>query len=164
MKRVALFLLAAVVTSVGAGCGSSHSVRKTTPVSGQPVKTTYQLGEIEDAKNLVPEHIRVGILSYLKKDLQAKGLLPGPGEQATWNVRISVLSYRMRSGFSRMMFGILAGKDGISTSVEIVDPVSGEVVGESDVSSYNLAAVGGEEDIARMQGEEIGRYLSGLGR
>jgi hypothetical protein len=164
MKRIGLFFLVVVLTLSVAGCGSSHSVKKKITVSGQVAKITYQLSEIEDSKNLVPEHIRVGILAYLKKDLQTQGLLPGTGEQATRIVKISVLSYRMRSGFSRMMFGILAGKDGISTNVSVMDPVSGEVLGESEVSSYNLAAVGSEEDIARMQGEEIARYLSGIGR
>jgi hypothetical protein len=130
----------------------------------QPSKITYQLSDIEDPKNLVPEHIRAGILSYLKKDLQTKGLLPSTGELATRHVKISVLSYRMRSGFSRMMFGILAGKDGISTNVSVIDPISGEVLEETEVASYNLMAVGSEEDIAQMQGEEIAKYLSGSKR
>jgi hypothetical protein len=127
----------------------------------QVSKVTYRILDIEDPKNLVPEHMRVSILSYLKKDLQSKGMLPNNEDQATRHVRISVLSYRMRSGFSRQIFGIFAGKDGISTNVTVIDPISGEVLGESEVSCYNLAAVGGEEDIARMQGEEIAKYLSG---
>jgi hypothetical protein len=143
------------------GCGTSQSVKKSIAPSQTVTKIRYQIGQIEDPKNLVPEHLRTSILAYLKKELQAKGLLPGEGEQPTRQVKITIESYRMRSGFTRQIFGIFAGKDGVTANVSITDLVTGETLGESVVSSFNLAAVGGEEDIARMEGEAIARFLSG---
>lgn len=158
IARRAIAVLGVLLLS---GCGTSQSVKKSIAPSQTAARVTYRVERIEDPKNLVPEHIRAGILAYLKQELQAQGLLPGEGEQATRHVTISIESYRMRSGFSRMMFGIFAGKDGVEADVSITDPLTGEVLGESVVSSYNLAAVGGEEDIARMEGEAIAKFLSG---
>jgi hypothetical protein len=59
------------------------------------------------------------------------------------------------------MFGIFAGKDGVDSTVDVVDARTGKVVGSSTVSSYNVMAVGEQEDVARMHAEEIARFLSG---
>ena len=67
----------------------------------------------------------------------------------------------MRSGFNRMLFGLMAGKDGITSTVTILDSKTGEVIGETDVNTYNVLAIGGEQDIARMHAEEIAKFLSG---
>ena len=73
-------------------------------------------------------------------------------------IDIKVIEFRMRSGVTRMMFGIFAGKDGIASEVSVRDS-SQKVLGSSTVSTFNVMAVGGEEDIARMHAEEIARTL-----
>lgn len=62
---------------------------------------------------------------------------------------------------TRMMFGIFAGKDGINSTVKVYSPDGGKVLGSSEVNSYNVMAVGSQDDIARMHGEEIVKFLSG---
>ena len=60
-----------------------------------------------------------------------------------------------------MMFGVFAGKDGINSTVKVYSPDGHTVLGSSEVSSYNVMAVGSQDDIARMHGEEIVKFLSG---
>lgn len=60
------------------------------------------------------------------------------------------------------MFGIMAGKDGMNSTITATaasDPT--RVLGESTVSSYNVMAVGGEDDIPRMHAAEIAKFLAG---
>lgn len=57
-----------------------------------------------------------------------------------------------------MMFGILAGKDGIASEVSVRDNAQ-KVIGSSTVSTFNVMAVGTEEDIAHMHAEEIAKTL-----
>ncbi len=67
----------------------------------------------------------------------------------------------MRKGMTRMMFGVFAGKDGIDSTVNVYSPDGSQVLGSSEVSSYNVMAVGSQDDIARMHGDEIVKFLSG---
>lgn len=57
------------------------------------------------------------------------------------------------------MFGVFAGKDGVDSEV-IVKNSTGEVIGKSTVSSYNLMAIGDMQDVARMHAEEIAKFLN----
>lgn len=157
MKR---FVVTVVASLFMIGCGSSHSILKPMQQPTSGVKVIYYVEGIADPNNNAPEHMRIAVLGYLKKDLESKGLLAQERGQANRLVTVTITSYRMRSGFTRAMFGFMAGKDGMGANVCVRDSSTNEVVGESEVSCYNLAAVGSEEDIARMEGQEIGKYLS----
>jgi hypothetical protein len=156
--RRALAILA--VSVLVAACGSTSQIRQ--PV--EPMSAATAVFTVEKPVNAVPkdsdqpaEHFLGAITSYLRSELAKNGRLAKEGEDAL-KIDIKVTEFRMRSGVSRMMFGIFAGKDGIASEVSVRDS-SQKVLGSSTVSTYNVMAVGGEEDIARMHAEEIAKTL-----
>jgi hypothetical protein len=142
------------------GCGSTISVKK--PLEIMPgLQVTYSVGEIKDLTEQVPEHFLTTIKSYVKSELKNRQMLADNDSSGAHKVNIVVTSYRMRSNISRVMFGAFAGKDGVESEVSVVDASTNAVLGESKVSTFNVTAVGGPEDIARMHGTEIVNFLSG---
>lgn len=157
MRRAMVMLVSCVLL---AACGSTSLVRQ--PV--EPVSAANAVFTVEKPVNAAPkdgdqppDHFLAAIASYVKSELAKSGRLAKEGDNAL-TIDIKVTEFRMRTGFTRMMFGIFAGKDGIASEVSVHD-ASGKVIGSSTVSTYNVMAVGGEEDIARMHGEEIVKAL-----
>ena len=144
------------------GCASSTVVRQPLQLSKEitPAATKYSVGKISTQTSDAPEHFLAAVKGHLKLELSKHGLLANEDSIDPYETVITVNSYRMRSGFSRAMFGVFAGKDGIDSTVTVTDSKSGRVIGESQVSSYNMMAVGGEDDVARMHAEEIAKFLS----
>ncbi len=145
------------------GCASSTQIR-------QPLESSltsdgrvhrYMVDSIGNTTADAPPHFVNAVKSYLEQDLRKRSMLSVEKEGPDRKVRITVTSYKMRSGFTRQMFGIFAGKDGVESTVDVVDARTGKVIGSSTVSSYNVMAVGEQEDIARMHAEEIGEFLAG---
>jgi ribosomal protein S3 len=155
-RALAIFAISVLVSA----CGSTSQIRQ--PV--EPLSAATAVFSVEKPVNAVPkdsdqppEHFLNAITSYLKRDLEKNGRLAKEGQDAL-KIDIKVTEFRMRSGVSRMMFGILAGKDGIASEVSVRDSAQ-KVVGSATVSTFNVMAVGGEEDIARMHAEEIAKAL-----
>lgn len=156
MKKI-IFLLSILALFLG-GCASSTNI--TQPLVAPQVTEVKTFGEIEiDKKDTkAPEHFIQAVESYIKQGLQERSLYD---EESGKKISVSVNSYRMRKGMTRMMFGVFAGKDGINSTVKVYSPDGGKVLGSSEVNSYNVMAVGSQDDIARMHGEEIVKFLSG---
>jgi hypothetical protein len=157
MRRVIVLLLTSVFI---AACGSTSQIRQ--PV--EPVTAANAVFLVEKPLNAVPkdsdqppEHFLNAVASYLKTELAKNNRLAKEGENAL-AIDIKVTEFRMRSGITRGMFGIFAGKDGIASEVSVRE-ASGKVIGNSTVSTFNVMAIGGEEDIARMHAEEIAKTL-----
>jgi len=155
-RALTIFAISVLV----AACGSTSQIRQ--PV--EPVSAATAVFSVEKPVNAVPrdsdqpaEHFLSAIASYLKSELAKNGRLAKEGDDAL-KIDIKVIEFRMRSGVTRMMFGVFAGKDGIASEVSVRDS-SQKVLGSSTVSTFNVMAVGGEEDIARMHAEEIARTL-----
>ncbi len=148
------------------GCGGSATaiqpIPSATAMGSGSTPAKYSAGTISAGKTEMPTHIVNAVTGHLDAELRKRGLSAEEGDA----IRIDATAtyYRMRSGFSRMMVGILAGKDGIKCDVRLVDKKSGQAVGEFQVSSYNLTAVGGEDDVARMVATEIAKALENYRR
>jgi hypothetical protein len=158
VRALAVLALGAMLVA----CGSTSQVRQ--PV--EPLVAANALFVVQKPMSAVAkdgdqpaEHFMNAVASYLKSELAKSGRLAKDGDDAL-KVDIKVTEFRMRSGFTRQMFGIFAGKDGISSEVSVVD-AQGKVRGQSSVSTYNVLAVGSEEDVARMHAEEIAGALQG---
>lgn len=165
--------LCAVVVVGLTACGSALVVRQ--PVSAIPTTTTYVIGNVTNAApkdgDQLPAYFLGVVNHHLTSELWKNNRLAQPSEErVTLNERelvqtvaidIKVVSYRMRSGFSRVMFGVMPGKDGIESEVTLRDVKTGAVLGSSTVSSFNVMAIGGQEDVAQMHGQEIGKFVMG---
>lgn len=147
-----------------AGCGSSTVIRKPIeqPSDVQLSNLKYNIGDVKSDIKDVPEHFISAIKGHLKSELSKRNLFVENSDNI-YRVDISVKEYRMRGGFTRAMFGMFAGKDGVNSTITIVDTNKNNVIGESDVSTFNLTAVGGMDDVARMHAEEIAKFLDGMG-
>jgi hypothetical protein len=155
-RALAVFAVSALL----AACGSTSQIRQ--PV--EPVSAATAAFSVEQPVNAVPkdsdqpaEHFLTAVASYLKSELAKNGRLAKESDDAL-KIDIKVTEFRMRSGVTRMMFGVFAGKDGIASEVSVRDSAQ-KVLGSSTVSTFNVMAVGGEEDIARMHAEEIAKTL-----
>jgi hypothetical protein len=145
------------------GCASSTTVRQDiydrVAVDGRAY--LYNIAEFGSNTTDAPPHFVVALKGYLEQDLNQRGMLVGQDAVADREVRVTLEAYRMRSGFSRAMFGAFAGKDGVESAVSVVNAESGALIGSSNVSSFNIMAVGDQDDIARMHAKEIGKFLAG---
>lgn len=157
------FIFAIGGATILAGCGSStHVSRAVAPASvmgsdAAPVPLTFEIGEFTSTVDKLPPHFLTQIQSYLTTELRTRGITASPGSGA--KVNVTAIYYRMRSGMNRMMFGAMAGKDGVESSVTVIDSATGEIIGESKVSTFNVMAVGDEGDVARMHAAEIANFL-----
>ena len=128
-----------------AACGSSSQFVKPMELSSSTPETPkkYSVGNITTNVDSVPEHFMSAIKGFLKVELKEKGLFAESEANSPYVIDIEVNYYRMRSGFSRMLWGMLAGKDGVDSTVRISDKETHNEVGELTVSSFNVSAIGG---------------------
>ena len=140
------------------GCASSTNITQPLEVPQVTEVKTFSEIEINKKDTKAPEHFIHAVESYIKQGLQERSLYD---EESGKKISVSVNSYRMRKGMTRMMFGVFAGKDGINSTVKVYSPDGKKVLGSSEVNSYNVMAVGSQDDIARMHGDEIVKFLSG---
>jgi hypothetical protein len=85
-----------------------------------------------------PEHLLAAIKGHLKAELPKRGQLATGHASDVYNVAVNVTYYRMRGGVVRYMFGVLAGKDGIDSTVTVTSRDTGQMAGESSVSTFML--------------------------
>ena len=158
MKKVLMLGLALLI----AACSSTHVVKKPIQPFTESYQGKYVIKSIEDkSEKIVPDHFLDAIKGYLKAELTKRHMVADEKSAPDREIAILVTYYRMRSGFTRMMFGVMAGKDGVRSTVTVLHAKTGEVLGSSEVDTYNVLAVGGESDIARMHAEEIANFLEG---
>lgn len=145
------------------GCGGSATAIQPIPsatlMGSGSAPAKYTVGTVSAGKTEIPGHVINAVTGHLGAELRKRGLAAAPEDGDAIRIDATTTYYRMRSGFSRMMVGIFAGKDGIKCDVQLVNNKSGEAVGRFEVSSYNLTAVGGEDDVARLLATEIAKAL-----
>jgi Domain of unknown function (DUF4410) len=144
-------------------CGSSIQVRKplNLAVAGQSTARSYQIRNVKSENEDVPEHFMEMIKSNLKVELAKRHLLADENSDPEFYIDIAITNYRMRSDVARFMLGMFAGKDGVESTVSIRDSKTEELAGETDVSTFNITAIGSMDEIARMHAEEIAKFLAG---
>lgn len=158
MKRS---ILAAMVVAVSlTACGGSAKMAMKMDESNQQKLASNKMvvADVTASAKDVPDQFLSEVKGYLDSELRKRGFLAGKDANGANKVNVNVTYYRMRSGFTRMMFGVFAGKDGIEGKVSITD-AKGNSITTLDASSYNLTAMGGQDDIARMFAESIAETL-----
>ena len=156
LRTLALIAIAATLSACGSSSKVTQAVEPVTAANAKFVVAPPVNAAPKDGDQ-PPEHFLAAVAGYVKQDLEKNNRL-ATGDPQALTIDIKVTSYRMRSGFSRTLFGVFAGKDGIASEVSVHD-AAGKVLGSATVSTYNITAIGGEEDVARMHGEEIAKTL-----
>ena len=123
----------------------------------------FTVGKIFSSMEKVPQKFMFAITESLEATLKDRGLLQEDPAIPSHIINIEVSYYRMRNWFNRVMFGVMAGKDGVNSIVKIVDKSTQKQVGELFVSTYNISIFLGKNKISEMHAEEIVDALEGKG-
>ena len=161
MRAVTKFVALVVISFLFVACGSNARISKNLDDDLIVKQRKFNIGNIQCQISEVPEHFLSAIKGHLKTELQKRNIYTENNGDNPCAIEIAVSSYRMRSGFTRMMFGVFAGQDGIESVVSVVDPKTHNVLGKSNVSTFNVMAVGEMDDIARMPAEKIAEFVAG---
>lgn len=153
-------LAAAVVAVALTACGGTAKMAMQMDQMNQLKLADNKMvvGDVTTSLKDVPDQFMAAVKGYLDSELRQQGLLAGKGAHGANRVSVNITYYRMRSGFTRMMFGVFAGKDGIDGKVAIKD-AKGRTITTLDASSYNVTAMGGPDDIARMFAKNVAKTL-----
>lgn len=81
------------------------------------------------------------------------------GAPGAIQVKVTVTRYRMRHGAARALVGIMAGKDTVLSTVQVLDPMTGQELGRLDVESGNATAVGSAGCLLRGHADEIADFV-----
>jgi hypothetical protein len=156
--RILLFVSGAMLLSA---CGGNVKVAMPMNQSAEQ-KMTDQKAAVRMVKASaadVPSHFLLAVKGHVENELNRRGMLANGSADSAHQIDVNVTYYRMRTGFTRMMFGVLAGKDGIEGDVTVHDAATGEVISRLTASSFNIMAVGSEDDVARMFAEQVAMAL-----
>jgi Domain of unknown function (DUF4410) len=152
-----LFVVALVAALAGCASGvtrldapvGSTATTASTSAPGKTVKSV-SLWLNDDAKKLLADNLKFNadtLKSTVERALSAQSAMK---PDATQQLDIEITSFRVRSNFSAVMFGFMAGNDNVEGVVTLKDG-DGKVLKRGKVSaSYALGGIGGGQDDARM--------------
>ena len=119
MEKLFKLLILLLLSSLLSACGSHSVVQQQLDTSYflQQDNKLLKIGEIKAETNRIPEHFIIALKGYLKQELSQRELLYKEEQNINCNciINIDITYYRMRSDFTRMMFGVMAGKDGVDS-------------------------------------------------
>lgn len=140
------------------GCASSVNRAPGSASSGYRLSTDKKAAEVRislspEAQSKVKDNLKFDqeeLRKHLERALTAYSLIDANQKGALPTVEILVTSVRVRSNFSAVAFGFMAGGDNISGDILIKDS-SGAVLDRFQVSAtYALGGLAGGQDGARM--------------
>jgi hypothetical protein len=155
MKPSLSRLAATVTVALTLGGCASGVVRMDAPAATsaaeiKPHAKAVTLWLNDDAKKLVADNLKFNqetLRGTVERAMAARNMIAA---DATQSVDIEITSFRVRSNFSAIMFGFMAGSDNVEGIVSVKD-ASGKALKRSKVSaSYALGGIGGGQDEARM--------------
>ncbi len=153
-------ILLTIFTLLLSACGSTSTVKQSlnTP-SGNLSKYHYQIVDISSSAQNVPEEFIDNLRKYLEKDLEKKGIL-GTDKSAK-NVKVNITDFKMPGRGSRLVFGMLAGKDFVKSTVSVTESGSGKTLGVTEIESSDRLNSGGPELFTSNHAKAISKFLLG---
>jgi hypothetical protein len=157
MKRSHHLVLLLSVAAILGGCASGvtrietpAAVAGSAAVEVKPQARAVTLWLNDDAKKLVADNLKFNqetLRSTVERAMSARNMIV---VDSTQTVDIEITSFRVRSNFSAVMFGFMAGNDNVEGIVAVKDG-TGKALKRAKVSaSYALGGIGGGQDDARM--------------
>lgn len=146
-------MIAMFIVGCSSGVTRPQSPQKTTlrlstakPVSSVVISLTDQ------AKQKHPENLKFNpeqLLAHVKRALESQSLLKDKSNPSKLILEISVKDMYVRSNFSAIAFGFMAGSDSITGDIVLRD--GNRELDRFEVSvSYALGGLGGGQDETRM--------------
>jgi hypothetical protein len=151
MKRIAVSAFVLFLAGCAAGV-KQGSVENKQYLTSKPAKLV-SISLNDDAKKKLPDNLKFNqnsLLDHVKRALSAQNLLDEAKADNGNTIEIVVKDFRVRSNFSAVMFGFMAGSDNITGDV-IMKDAAGKELNKFEVNaSYALGGLGGGQDDARM--------------
>lgn len=157
VKRIAS--LAAATLMIGALTACSSGVKRNGDVAGQPMEQAasapLQVAGLNvtfsnDAKEQYRDNLKFDPVRFkdtIERTLSGLELVKA---DSTNQLAVTITDVRVRSTFSAVMWGFMAGSDSIDGRVEVQD-ANGKVLRSFDVSaSYALGGIAGGTDDTRL--------------
>jgi len=141
-----------------AGCASGVMRQPTAAASHVTLSASNQVASVsvsltDEAKKKLTENLKFNqeeLLRYVKRALEGNSLLNITSGTPLPVIEIQVKDMRVRSNFSAVMWGFMAGSDSITGDIVLKSP-EGKELDRYEVSvSYALGGVAGGQDDARM--------------
>ena len=152
IKLAAALAIVSVLTACASGVTRMDSPSNPSVATAkvQPTVKTVSIRLSEDAKKLHSENLKFNpeeLRATVERLLVSQNL---QNPDATQVMDIEITSLRVRSAFTAIMFGFMAGNDNVEGIVSVKD-ASGAVLKKAKVNaSYALGGVGGGTDGARL--------------
>lgn len=155
MKRVLRTSAIALCVFLTA-CASN--VKRTEVAGAEPLASTSKYKNVsitlnDQAKTKLADNLKFNaetLRGTVQRALEAQDLIQKTPDQVAYGVEIVITDVRVRSNFSAIMFGFMAGADSVTGDVQVKD-ASGKLLKKFEVSaSYALGGMGGGQDEARM--------------
>jgi hypothetical protein len=159
MNEFARIFAAALLAAAVAGCASGvkraddTAKREAYFAKGGQVAQEVTLSLSEKARGQLSDNLKFDqekLLGTIRRALEAKNLLAKTSDPKLPKIEIVVTDIRVRSSFSAVMFGFMAGDDHLNGDVIARDPAGKELQRFSVSASYALGGIAGGMDDSRM--------------
>lgn len=140
------------------GCASGVTRAPSASAEKTGIQTYNQFSSVSlsmsnGAKEKALENLKFNpdeLLSHVKRALDSRSLINGSAGTQLPRLEVVVKDMRIRSNFSAIMWGFMAGADSIQGDIVLTD-ASGKEIDRFEVSaSYALGGLAGGQDSARM--------------
>lgn len=159
MKTLFATLMLAVAALL-AGCGTSAAVQRNYRLTSEErLKLEIVHSKAAGAGGFNAETV-ARFKNHLASQLASSDLLASGKHGKTRLLEVNVTSYRMRSDGARFWAGIMAGKDGIQSTVSIKDMASGRTLMQFTVESSNSTAWGSSQGMIEDHANQIVETLA----
>ncbi|AJK45890.1 DUF4410 domain-containing protein [Burkholderia plantarii] len=163
MQSFYRYVMAAVlVVGFLSGCASSVTRDAADQASTAPTASTVKFGTVpvqvkitldQAAQDALKDNLKFNVKKLqetLESALDARKLLASKDDANAMQLNVEITGIRVRSNFSAVMFGFMAGSDYIDGSVSLVDPNHQPIDHFKVSTSYALGGLAGGQDEARM--------------
>lgn len=152
--RLTKLLLVCAMAIIVAGCASEvRRDQDAAAPSGKladPKVASLRLYLNENAQKLLADNIKFNpdaLRGVIQRTLEARKLV---ADESPNRIEVEITDLRVRSNFSAIMFGFMAGSDSVRGNVYVIGK-DGKPLTKYEVSaSYALGGIGGGQDDARM--------------
>jgi hypothetical protein len=129
-----------------------HSVRSERQLMEQ-VQYNLLITLDKDAQEALKDNLKFSakkLQETLESALDARKLLAQKDDSNAMQLNVEITGVRVRSNFSAVMFGFMAGSDYVNGNVSLLDPENRLVDRFKVSTSYALGGLAGGQDEARM--------------
>jgi len=156
MSKKLFSIFAAALFLAGCASGVKHEPSQTAAnvsLSANNQVDSVSLSMTDDAKKKVADNLKFNpdeLLNHVKRALEANSLINSYADMHRPDLEIQVKDIRVRSNFSAVMWGFLAGADSVVADIILKDSAGTELDRFEVSASYALGGLGGGQDDARM--------------